>query len=549
MGTAARVFSVLLCAFLLAPVAPIIYQAFRSTPLYDSSGTFTFNNFVRLFQDGEFGPATLNTVYFVGLALILAVSLGVVLTLIIERIELPFRRTLRLLVISPLFISPLILAFAWSMIYGPGGYVSSFLKFHLGFGLPNLNSLPGMSLVAGIAQVPISYLYLSAAVRNIPDVYERSARTAGASRFTAIRTILLPLLLPAILYCALLNVMLLVDLLAVPLILGEPARILVLSTFLYTKGAISAQMDYGIIAAAAVVMMLVIQLVIWLQRRWMGDTRRFVAVGAKTSAGLRRQLGARGWVISALLFLFVVIILIAPTVFLVLRSFTTVLTPLLPLKSVLTLENYEAILSFEQYIRSITNSLIISTVGGFAAVALTFTAAVFAYRSTPGVRRFIEQVAILPRAVPGLVVGLGFFYGVFLIPGGHLLKNSLFILAFAFMIRNFPTGFGAVSPTFIQIGDELDRAARISGAGRWRAIKDITLPLTKGALAGAFVLYFVYFLKEYSSAAFLFGPGTEVIGTTMLELNFSGYLGPLAALACIELVILIPFSVLVYGRQ
>ena len=59
------------------------------------------------------------------------------------------------------------------------------------------------------------------------------------------------LLKPAIVYCVLLNVLLVVDLLAVPLIIGEPARILVLSTFLYTKGAISVRMDYGIIAAAA----------------------------------------------------------------------------------------------------------------------------------------------------------------------------------------------------------------------------------------------------------------------------------------------------------
>ena len=63
------------------------------------------------------------------------------------------------------------------------------------------------------------------------------------------------------------------------------------------------------------------------------------------------------------------------------------------------------------------------------------------------------------------------------------------------------------------------------------------------------MLYFVYFLKEYSSAAFLFGPGSEVIGTTMLQLNFSGFLGSLAALACIELVILLPFAAVILGRR
>ena len=119
----------------------------------------------------------------------------------------------------------------------------------------------------------------------------------------------------------------------------------------------------------------------------------------------------------------------------------------------------------------------------------------------------------------------------------------------AFLIRNFPTGFGALAPAFRQVGEELDRAARVAGAGRWTAIKDVTLPLTKGALVGCFTIYFIYFLKEYSSASFLFGPGTEVIGTTMLQLNFSGYLGTLAALACIELVVIVPIALLIYSRR
>ena len=151
--------------------------------------------------------------------------------------------------------------------------------------------------------------------------------------------------------------------------------------------------------------------------------------------------------------------------------------------------------------------------------------------------------------IPGLVVGLGFFYGMILVPGGELLKNTVLVLAIAFLIRNFPTGFGALAPAFRQVGEELDRAARVAGAGRWTAIKDVTLPLTKGALVGCFTIYFIYFLKEYSSASFLFGPGTEVIGTTMLQLNFSGYLGTLAALACIELVVIVPIALLIYSRR
>lgn len=549
MNTWGRLFAVAFAAFLLLPIVPILYQAFLTRPLYDKEGTLTFDNFNRLASDPDFMPAVLNTIYFAGLSTIIALVLGLVFSIIVERFDIPFRRTLRFLIIAPIFISPLIMALAWSMVYGPGGYVSLVTRVYLGFGLPNLNSLTGMSVITGIVQVPITYLYLSGAAANIPNVFERSALASGATWLTAMRTIVLPLLRPAMMFCILLNIMLVVDQLAVPLIIGEPARILVLATFLYTKGAISVQMDYGIIAAAAVFMIVVIQILIVLQSRFVGESRKYATIGGKGQGMTRRGLGYTGILISVVLGIYVIITLVLPTLFLVLRSFTGVLTPLVPIRQVLTLENYQEIFGFDQYVRSIYNSLLISIFGGIVAVAVTFLAALFAYRTTPGVRTIIEQVATIPRAIPGLIVGLGFFYGMILLPGGEYLKNTLLILFLAFFIRNFPTGFGAVAPSFLQIGEELDRAARASGASRWVAIKDITLPLTKGALGASFVLYFVYFIKEYSSAAFLFGPGSEVIGTTMLQLNFSGFLGSLAALACIELVILMPLAIFIYGRR
>jgi iron(III) transport system permease protein len=542
------VFCVALFLFLISPVIPIVYQAFLDKPIYDATGTLGLGNFSRLLQDGAFLEATENTFYFAALSTVISLALGLVLSLLFERVNLPLRKTLRLLFLAPIFISPLILSFAWSMLYGPGGYVSLFMRANLGFGLPNLYSIEGMSLIAGLSQAPISYLFFAAAAANIPNDLERSARISGAGPLRTIATIVIPLLKPAILSCAVLNFMLVVDLLAVPLIIGEPARIQVLATYLYTKGLIAAQVDYGIVAAAAVFMIIVVQLLVWVQTRWIGDTRRYVTVGGRSGRSTRAKLGATGWVITGVIGLFVLVTSIVPTAFLILRSFTSLLSPLLPIADVLTLANYDVIFSREQYVRSIWNTLIIAFVGGFGALILTFVAAVFAYRTLPFARTLIEQVSVIPRAVPGLVVGLGFFYAVMLMPGGDWLRQTIIILMIAFTIRYFPTGFGALTPAFLQIGSDLDRAVRVSGGSRWAAVRDVTLPLTKTALVGAFMLYFIHFFKEYSAASFLFSPGTEVIGTTMLQLNLVGHLGSLAALAVIQLVITVPLAVFIYSR-
>ena len=138
MPLATTIFCAGLLLLVLAPVAPIVYQAFLDKPLYDRDGTLTLGNFVRLVQDKDFEPALLNTLEFVALSTAISIVLALVFCLVLERVAIPFRRTLRLLILSPIFISPLIMAFAWSLLYGPGGFATLFLRLNLGFGLPKI---------------------------------------------------------------------------------------------------------------------------------------------------------------------------------------------------------------------------------------------------------------------------------------------------------------------------------------------------------------------------------------------------------------------------
>ena len=105
----------------------------------------------------------------------------------------------------------------------------------------------------------------------------------------------------------------------------------------------------------------------------------------------------------------------------------------------------------------------------------------------------------------------------------------------------------AIGPSILRISPELDRAARVSGASWLRTMTSILFPLLRPALVSGFVLLFISFLKEYSSAIFLFARGSEVIGTTMIELWRQGNSGPVAALATIQLVI--TFVVLVASQR
>ncbi|MDB5585056.1 MAG: binding-protein-dependent transport system inner rane component [Devosia sp.] len=542
------VFTLLLVALLISPMLPLIYQAFIDRPLYESGGLGTFGNFTRLFADPGFQGACVNTFWFAVIGTAISTSVGFVAALLLERLDLPARKTLKILFLAPIFVSALILALSWSMLYGPSGYADILLRTTTGLSLPNLNTLGGMALLSGVSSAPVSYMLFASALANIPSTLEDAARAAGASPLRATMSIVVPLIRPSMLYCIMLNFVLNIDQLAVPLIIGGPARVQVLSTYLYDNG-IAVKADYGLVSAAAVVMLVMIQLFVIGQKYALGDLRRYTTVGGKTLKRGLIPVGRAGWLISGLVLLYIVITTLIPSLFLILRSFTSFITPLVPITSVLTLDNFKLVLSYDAYVRSIYNTIIVAVGGGFGATILTFIGIVVAYRSPASVRRVVEMASFIPRAIPGIVVGIGIFYAAVILPGGSMLNGTLAILMIAFTIRYFPTGFAMLGPSMLQIDQDMERAMRVAGGGEARSIVAVVLPLLKSALIGCFLLYFVSFFKEYAAASFLFGPNTAVIGTTMLQLDMMGNLGPVAALSVITLFLTLPIAIFVYARD
>jgi len=209
-----------------------------------------------------------------------------------------------------------------------------------------------------------------------------------------------------------------------------------------------------------------------------------------------------------------------------------------------TLAHLKMIVSYPTYVRSILNSIGIAVFGGGLATLLVALVAIITQRSPFRYARTLEFVALYPRAVPGLVVGLGFLWAMIVFPFLGGLHNTIAILIIAFTMRYLPTGLGAVAPALLQIHPELDRAARTAGADWWTTSWAISLRLLKPALVSAFAVLFICFFKDYATAVFLFAPGSEVIGTTLLSFWIQGDAGPVAALAMLQVLLTFAF---VYG--
>lgn len=522
----------------MGPIAPIVMQAFLDKPLYDGSAALTLANFGRLVGEAGIGEVALNTLVFAVLSTVFAQVFGALGAVVIGRTNLPGRSWLGELMVWPLFVSHLVIAFGWLTMYGPSGYVTLAVQSWTGGAPWNLYSLTGMGIVAGLSQAPLAYLMCLGAVTKADAQLEAAARSVGAGPFRALWSVTIPMMRPALIYSTVLNFVVGIEMLSIPLLFGAPNRIETITSFLYDKGINAAvRPDYGIVGAAALLLLLVVAFLVWLQGRLMVGGNRFVTVRGKASRPALLDLGRWRWPAFLLVFGYVFLTIILVFAGTLMRASVSFLTPLVPFWSLLTTENFDLILRTPNYLRSIWNSVLISLIGGVLGTALIAVITLVSRRSEFRAARPLEYVALFPRSLPGIIAGLGFFYAVIWVPGLDLIRGTIWILILAFMVRYIPVGFGTIAPALAQIGDELDRGARIAGADWWTTVTRIVTPLLKPALFSTFALLFIHFFKEYVTAVFLFQPGSEIIGTTMLQLWAQGDNGPVSALATIQVVI------------
>lgn len=517
---------------------PAVLQAFLDKPLYYPEAAFTLGNFARLFSDPEILKTFGTTAVFCLIVVSFSMLVGTTLAILVGRTDLPGRGWLLGVLLWPLFISPQIIGFGAILAYGPYGLFTAFVGDAIGVRLPwNLYSVAGIAMVSGIAAAPVTMLYCIGAARQQDPNHDAAARVVGAGPARTLRRINLPLMRPALVFALIMNIVSALEQLAIPLILGNPVGIRLLTTMIYDLSFERGTPNYGLVAALALVLMALVALLFVFQRLVLAGSHRFVSLGARSGQLRALPLGRWRWPIFAGVMLYVVFAILALLGCVAIRSVTQVFSPDISPLEVLTLANFHTIVSIDVYVRSITNTLTLSVIGAALGTALIASVALVAQRSDFPLRRAVDAIAQMPRVIPGFIVGLGVFYASVFIPGASVLRNTIWLLLVAYLIRFLSSGYGIVSPALLQIGTDFDRAARSVGAGWTTTMRRIVLPLSRPALLSCFILLMILIIKEYSSAVFLMAPGSEVMGATMLALWAQGQTGPVAALAVLQIAL------------
>src|SRR5450432_1889882 len=179
-----------------APLSLIVYQSFLTAPFFDPTAKFGFFAYSFVFADSDFSQVFWTTLVICTGMVAIAVPLGALLAFIMVRTDVPGRQYLEPMILIPIFISAVVIAFGYVVAVGPVGIFSTMAKQLFGFVPWNLYSLFSLIVIAGLTHVPHVYLYSAAALRGLSTDLEEAARVSGANPLQVAVNVSLPMILP-----------------------------------------------------------------------------------------------------------------------------------------------------------------------------------------------------------------------------------------------------------------------------------------------------------------------------------------------------------------
>ena len=502
--------------------------------LWDENG-FNFHNYIEVFTNGPYLAAIRNTVvisFWVGL---ISIVIGGLLAWLVTRTDLPWKKTIRALVMASFVTPPFLGAFAWTLLAGPNaGLLNKLYRSMTGSedALFNVFTMPGLILVMALYSFPYVFSMIANVCELISSDLEDAAVILGARRLRTAWTITLPLALPALVGGFIVAFLQSLSLFGTPAILGLPAGIHTITTQIWTFFQYPPRLDLA--AAFSVPLLIATMALIALQKKILGR-RGFSTVGGK---GGQRRLVRLGW--SKLPVLLLVLCVLALSVFLpywILLKAALSKAWAQPLDwDNFTLNNFSfALLQFSDTQAAILNTF---KLGILTATAGTLVATLIAYITNrnlfPG-SRYLTFFALAPLVIPGVVLAVGLFI-VYTQPP-IVLYGTIWILFVAYLTKEMPVGFAQAESTFKSIHTELEDASRIIGANRLMSLKDITAPLARSGLIAAWCFIFIGVIRELSVSILLFAPKSKVVSVVIFDLKEEGQIGAIAVMGILLLAV------------
>lgn len=457
------------------------------------------------------------------LGTVISLVIGCAFAYLLTLTDIPAKGPLSFFFVLPMMIPPQVTALAWVQMSGPSSPLLKALHIAPPLGSPQpLYSIGGIALLYGVQHAPLVYLALRAGLMTLPRDGVEAARLSGASSLRVFRDIILPLSLPAVIAGAAISFVSCTGNFGIPAILGIPASIFTLPTLIFSKFTAFTGRTFGDVALLSAIIALISVAGLAIQDRALrGRDYRVIGLSGATAAF---ELGGWKLLFTPLLWIVLFFMLAAPFFALVAGALVPAYGVPLTFKT-MTFHAFEEILFRQAVTRTaFVNSL---SLASGAAVGLLFVTVLAAYaltRRRDGLSRIVSSLVEIPYSLPGIVMAVCFIL-VFAAPVPVLnvtLYGTVWIILIAYFSSFFAVSLKPVVSAFHQLDPALEEAARLSGAGFFRRLKDIIVPLIAPAAGASVILVFLIACNELTISALLWSAGTQTLGVAIYNLDDSG---------------------------
>lgn len=526
-----------LSIFVLLPLVFLIVGSLSKSGL-PKPFSFTLNHWVRAFLDPKvYGLLGTSVLFSLG-SLLVACAFAIPLAWVIERTTIPHKSLMRVLILASTGVPALLTALAWTLLASPRiGALNAYLPFTL-----DIYSFWGMCFVQGIAAVPLIFLMISPAMRNLDTSLEEAGRMSSGF-LTVIGTITLGLMRPAVLAALIFAFILGLLSFDVPAIIGIPADIYVLSSEIFFATSGLSIPSYGYASAIALFTLVVgIVLTIAYLRATVAENR-FATVTGKLS-GARYAIGRTGRLLTYFWFgLFVLVAVVLPV-------FALTWTSLMPHMTQIRLGNFAA-LSFDNFVEvfrnprigdSIRNTVVIASIAATVATGFAALASWYVVRSRIKWSKVIDLLAFIPLVIPGIALGLALRFTVLSIEFVAI-YGTIWVLVIAYSVEALPLATRNLNTGITQIHPELEEAAKMDSGSFPTIFRTILLPLLLPTVVFVWLWTFLRGLREFSTAVLLATPKNQVLSITLYSSYDLGELTVASAVGMIMLVLVLPVTI------
>jgi iron(III) transport system permease protein len=505
-----------LFVFLTVPLAIILVRSVEGR-----GGEFVgLANFIQYVQTPALAQSTRNTLTFALLTTAVTVPLAFVFAYAIQRSCIPFKGIWRNLAMIPILAPSLLAAISFIYLFGNQGAFKFMLEW---VGLTSIYGMPGMVLAMTFASFPHAVMILMAALALSDARLYEAADALGTSERRKFFTITLPGAKYGLISACMVVFTMAVSEFGVPKVIGGNTSVLAVDIYKQVIG----QQNFSMGAVVGLVLLLpaVVAYVIdnLMQRRQQALlTARSVPYQASPAA-LR----------DGLLLVFVAIVAALLLLVVGMAAFGSVVK-FWPYNLSLTLTHYTYGFEEAGIEHAYRNSLVMAAWCAVLGAAITFAGAYWLEKTRGAdlVRPVIRFQAMLPMAVPGMVLGIGYIL-FFNLPTNPLnfLYGTMAILVLSTIVHFYSSSHLTAVTALKQIDSEFESVSASLKVPFYKTFWRVTVPVCLPSILDIGRYYFVNAMTTISAVVFLYSPKSTLASISILQLDEAGAIGSAAAMA------------------